>query len=349
MSKATVELKDPAIAALLAWLVPGLGHLYQGRIFKAVLYSTCILSTFFCGMYLGDGKVVNWKWDAERRTYGYLAQVLVGIPALPALIQSARARPTSQSWDRRGNTLEHRLNGQFKGFVNVQASNGREFRLPIAGRVDITPSERRDSRSVTGELTGEIQESGDKEPADIAAGAKVNLTLTSLVSIEPPIFPSPNREFECDAQGTIHAAQDIDVRGAVYGKVLDVRTLVDSFEAPLDETGLQDANGDLGKYFELGLVYTWIAGLLNILAMWDAFEGPAYGIGDEESRPQTGSTGVAGHVTAATPASDVPPPQPSAEKRGFRLSAGTRAEQSPPGARAAAPAPSASVPTPAES
>ena len=31
----------------------------------------------------------------------------------------------------------------------------------------------------------------------------------------------------------------------------------------------------------MGAVFTLIAGLLNILAIWDAFEGPAYGFGDE--------------------------------------------------------------------
>ena len=35
-----VMLKDPALAALLAWLVPGLGHVFQGRTAKGVLFIT---------------------------------------------------------------------------------------------------------------------------------------------------------------------------------------------------------------------------------------------------------------------------------------------------------------------
>ena len=31
----------------------------------------------------------------------------------------------------------------------------------------------------------------------------------------------------------------------------------------------------------MAMVFTWIAGLLNILAIWDAVEGPAFGYGDE--------------------------------------------------------------------
>ena len=32
----------------------------------------------------------------------------------------------------------------------------------------------------------------------------------------------------------------------------------------------------LGKLVEIGTIYTTVAGLLNILAIYDAFEGPAY-------------------------------------------------------------------------
>ena len=33
-----IDLKNPALAAVLSWLVPGLGQLYQGRTLKAVLF-----------------------------------------------------------------------------------------------------------------------------------------------------------------------------------------------------------------------------------------------------------------------------------------------------------------------
>ena len=41
----SVELKDPMIAALLAWLIPGMGHFYQGRFAKAILFFVCISET----------------------------------------------------------------------------------------------------------------------------------------------------------------------------------------------------------------------------------------------------------------------------------------------------------------
>ena len=33
-----IDLKEPWIAALLAWLMPGMGHVYQGRTGKGILF-----------------------------------------------------------------------------------------------------------------------------------------------------------------------------------------------------------------------------------------------------------------------------------------------------------------------
>lgn len=92
-----IELKDRRLAAFLAWLVPGLGHIYQGRTGKGVLFLVCIVSTFLYGLYLGDGRVV-YASTAPVFSRGfldrwqYVCQVGVGLPALPALVQRDRAR-----------------------------------------------------------------------------------------------------------------------------------------------------------------------------------------------------------------------------------------------------------------
>src|SRR5438105_12364481 len=44
------------VAALLSYLVPGLGQIVQGRIAKGVLFIVCLYGLFFYGMYLG-----NWR------------------------------------------------------------------------------------------------------------------------------------------------------------------------------------------------------------------------------------------------------------------------------------------------
>ncbi|MFT5091852.1 MAG: hypothetical protein ACI93T_000671, partial [Porticoccaceae bacterium] len=51
----------------------------------------------------------------------------------------------------------------------------------------------------------------------------------------------------------------------------------------------------------LALVYTWIAGLLNILAVWDALQGPAYGYGDEEPDSDEKSSDEDAKESANTP------------------------------------------------
>ena len=88
-----IDLKDPLFAAFLAWLMPGLGHWYQGRTHKAVIFFVCILGTFIYGLYLGEGRVVYASWRDNDRRLPYLCQVGVGLPALPALIQARRATP----------------------------------------------------------------------------------------------------------------------------------------------------------------------------------------------------------------------------------------------------------------
>lgn len=87
-----VRLKDPLKAAVLAWLVPGLGHFYQGRTAKGVLYAVCILGLYLTGLAIGEGKIVYWTWinplhDAENFRLSYVMQFFVGLPSLPALIQ----------------------------------------------------------------------------------------------------------------------------------------------------------------------------------------------------------------------------------------------------------------------
>ena len=91
-SASDVTLRDPVFAAILGWLIPGLGHLYQGRTFKGVLFMVTILGTFFYGLYLSGGRAVYASWLEEDKRYPYLCQIGVGLPALPALLQTYRVR-----------------------------------------------------------------------------------------------------------------------------------------------------------------------------------------------------------------------------------------------------------------
>lgn len=85
-----VEVRNPTLAALLGWLVPGAGHAYQRRYGKAILFAVCVFVTYFYGLALGDGHVVYASWKREDFRWQYVCQAGVGLPALPAIVQSRR-------------------------------------------------------------------------------------------------------------------------------------------------------------------------------------------------------------------------------------------------------------------
>jgi hypothetical protein len=183
----SIDLKDNVLAAFLAWLVPGLGHLYQGRLFKAALFFLMIMGLFVFGLYLGSGEGVGWardvyfSWREDRDPNGYvrdedkrlfyLAQVGVGLPALPAVVQAIRVH------------------------------NGK-----------------------------------------------------------PPLFD------------VFMAPPRLDT---------------DQVHQP-SQPSLSDLNKCLHRYFDLGTVYTVIAGLLNVLAIYDAWGGPVILVAEEEESEPDG-------------------------------------------------------------
>lgn len=167
-----VELRDPSTAALLAWFIPGLGHWYQGRRSKALLFFVCIMGTFIYGLYLGEGRVVYAAWHDGDKRLPYLCQVGVGLPALPALVQAHRFRDP-----------EH-VQGVVRRRLDGEATLGDWF-------------------------------------------------------MAPPIV----------------AAGELD-----------------------------ELHKRLHRYFELGTIFTMVAGLLNILVIFDAYSGPAL-LGREEPPP----------------------------------------------------------------
>ena len=90
-----IPLKDPFIAGVLAWLVPGLGHFYQGRTAKGVLYLVCIMGTFVYGLYLSGSEKVGWgravymSFRSEDVRLFWICQIGVGLPTVPmTLLQS---------------------------------------------------------------------------------------------------------------------------------------------------------------------------------------------------------------------------------------------------------------------
>lgn len=120
-SAATVEhydldLKNRGLAALLAWLVPGLGHFYQGRNVKGAIFMLCVGSLLVFGIYVGQGRGESMAQVVHASTapfgtpagapsrgvfrtlvqvggshWKFICQSGVGSVALPALVQRDRA------------------------------------------------------------------------------------------------------------------------------------------------------------------------------------------------------------------------------------------------------------------
>jgi hypothetical protein len=168
-----IDLREPWLALFLAWLWPGAGHVYQRRYAKGALFMVCILGTWFFGLALGGGHVVYASHSKQDRRLHYYAQVLVGAPALPALVQT---------W---------RVNGEKDPLF------GGAMAPPRPWPKDLGPNER------------------------------------------------------------VHP----------------------------DDDEFSQWNLEYHTLFELGTLFTVVAGLLNVLAMYDAFAGPAFAVKEEASGP----------------------------------------------------------------
>lgn len=100
--QAPPRIYDP-FAALLSFLVPGLGQIYQGRVGKGLLFMVCLLGMFFFGMSLGSWKNVylpsrpankdtpligtGWISPLINDRLAFAGQFWIGIAAWPAILQ----------------------------------------------------------------------------------------------------------------------------------------------------------------------------------------------------------------------------------------------------------------------
>jgi hypothetical protein len=263
-----VRLKNPWVAGVLGFLIPGAGHLYQGRLFKAVVYFFCILGLYFTGMQMADWKAVyvhrpgNAIPRGKSHMLQFLAQAGVGLPAVCALIQNKRYYSPENV---ESHSLSGPLNSPFRGEWQP-ATSGDE--VDVEGFIELEPAEGRFGNSVSGKFFGTDEE-----------GNNIELELGERITLEEPVNASRSRDLDV---GVVETKGDSTrVIGALNGEI--PRPFQDWFVVPVTTAQERKLHGNLGKFHELAMVFTWVAGLLNILAVWDALEGPAYGYGDDET------------------------------------------------------------------
>ncbi len=184
----SVEYPSNPVAAVLSYLIPGLGQIYQGRIAKGILFFVCVYTLFFIGLYLGSGSV-----PIRGEVYTVSSNVYLPDTAeknnpfgLPRLAANLYNRP------------------QFAG----------QFWVGIAAWPAVWQYLNYDDR----------QEQGD--------------------------------------------------------------SLLGHFERTPSESALNAVHTSGDKLLELGWVFTVIAGVLNVMVIYDALAGPAFLPADEEPVPE---------------------------------------------------------------
>lgn len=322
MADPRINLKNPNLAAVLAFLIPGAGHWYQRRFFKAAIYSVCILGTFFWGQAMADWKGVYFRWQdfegqrfrTKERTIGYISQVLVGLPSLPALYQWQRY---SSDTTRFALLQDFPLDTDFRGYVKFD-NQGDHWEGPISGRLQLVLDESGAmgfGPQVSGRFQGRIE--GDvPRGIEFDLGGSLNLAnrvgsqtigprilgsgeITQVLDHKnrPKEYSSSRRYFSCRV--VVPDRGSVVPIGEIEGTI--PRGFWDWYQVPMEDDAIQEMNGRLGKRYEIALLFTWVAGLLNLLAIWDAYEGPAYGYGDESDQPEGQPATTASATTTPTP------------------------------------------------
>jgi len=317
-----IDFRNRWIAGVLAWLIPGAGHIYQRRFFKGVVYMVCILGIFVSGSAMGEAKAVHLRWDSggdaktRQRTLGYLAQVGVGLPALPAVLQKNRFDSQEEAFElqRTAGEVVEEFNSEFTGILRDAAGGDAVIKGTVSG---VLKAAQFAGEEFVGTFKGQTS-TGDpielsiagmrryESSEDLHIGKKIcaldDVTITQSSDGAGRIYSADRRRFFVRLAG----GRDGFIEGSI------TRSFMNHYQVPLEDAAMQRIHGRLGKFYELALVYTWIAGLLNILAVWDCVQGPAYGYGDEpepasddesakiKDRPATPTTAAA--VVADAPA-----------------------------------------------
>lgn len=109
----SVGIKSPAMAVLLTWLVPGLGHFWQGRRLRGALVFFMLVGLVAFGTLLADGSNLS----RERHYYYWGGQFMAGLPAMiPELIAGGKAMTRHVPYGEAGLVL-----ASVAGLLNILA------------------------------------------------------------------------------------------------------------------------------------------------------------------------------------------------------------------------------------
>ena len=153
----------------------------------------------------------------------------------------------------------------FTGQVELREPTGNRSG-PVTGTLSLVPAQSDFGPAISGQFTGTL----NQQP--------ITLMLKDNIHLDQPVRAGR----QSPVAGSVTNAQGQSI-GDLQGSI--PRSFINWFACPLDKAEEIEWHRDLGKYQELAMVFVWVAGLMNLLAIWDAVEGPAYGINDDEAPP----------------------------------------------------------------
>lgn len=140
---------SPALHVGLAWAVPGLGHLAQGRHLRGLIVFVLLVGLLVWGTWLSDGANLS----RERHFYYWSGQFLAGLPALA--LELGTGRPPVTSDIELGDV--GLLFGCLAGLLNVLAlldvhgwSEAAHLGQPLPGSEPATGEEEESVEGATG-------------------------------------------------------------------------------------------------------------------------------------------------------------------------------------------------------
>ena len=165
--------------------------------------------------------------------------------------------------------------------VKLETGNGGEFRTyGVEGQIELHPIQSYLGPAVEGRFSGHVMIWNPETKSLEKTGERIELKLNSSggrFGLGPKIYADEERELGIDVVES--ESGQLKRVGELTGTI--PRPVLDRLAVPLETERLDRLHSQYGKTYDLALVYTWIASLLNVLVIWDAFEGPAYGYGDE--------------------------------------------------------------------
>ena len=114
----SLSLLRVPVAGLLAWLVPGLGHIYLGQRLRGVICLVIITITFWSGVAIGG---VSGTVNPQKRKLWFFAQLCTGGNAMAAyaLNRSVARRSADGSAPRTGPYLSAEVGVHYTGVAGL--------------------------------------------------------------------------------------------------------------------------------------------------------------------------------------------------------------------------------------